>query len=386
MRTRLAQLRYQWRRIPLRTRMGLLIAVVAIAGLAWQHYSSVETAAPGSDQQAAQEGEINHDGHDHDGHALGEYQPDPSELPPPPDFSPEAARVTAERFATNFASPNGNRDDWLARISPDVMPELLDQYRLTDIRNVPQATVAHVNGPMAADPAVPTFQIDLQRRIERRNDLGDGHRRLEGQQRRPRGQPRRSRRPGPVPRRPGTNRAGACAVGGHHDARVAATWRHSDRPDDTMTAPTRLSPRPAAAADRSGQGRLSDGTDGVGGDRPHAVGAPAQGLRRRGDAGAVRADRDAAGLRAVRRRRSFPGRGRADPAMPASAAIPRHQRRHRDVLRSRPGQQRQSRHRRRPADEDPRERDHRRAGHRAAGVRAAQPRQPECPCVTGHSA
>jgi hypothetical protein len=153
-RTRLAQLHYQWHRIPLRTRMGLLIAVVAIAGLAWQHYSNVETAAPRPAQQAAQEGEINHDGH-----ALGEYQPDPSELPPPPDFSPEAARVTAERFATNFASPNGNRDDWLARISPDVMPELLDQYRLTDIRNVPQATVAHVNGPMAADPVVPTFQI-----------------------------------------------------------------------------------------------------------------------------------------------------------------------------------------------------------------------------------
>jgi hypothetical protein len=159
MKARLARLRHQWRRIPLRTRMGLLIAVVAIAGLAWQHYSSVETAAPGSDQQAAQEDEINHDGHDHDGHALGEYQPDPSELPPPPDFSPEAARVTAERFATNFASPNGNRDDWLARISPDVMPELLDQYRLTDIRNVPQATVAQVNGPMTADPAVPTFQV-----------------------------------------------------------------------------------------------------------------------------------------------------------------------------------------------------------------------------------
>ena len=160
MKARLAQLRYQWRRIPLRTRMGLLIAVVAIAGLAWQHYSSVETAAPGSDQQAAREGEINHDGHDHDGHALGEYQPDPSELLlPPPDFSPEAARVTAERFATNFASPNGNRDDWLTRISPDVMPELLDQYRLTDIRNVPQATVAQVNGPMTADPAVPTFQV-----------------------------------------------------------------------------------------------------------------------------------------------------------------------------------------------------------------------------------
>jgi len=158
-RTRLAQLRYQWRRIPLRTQMGLLIAVVAVAGLAWQHYSSVETTTPGSDLQAVQEGEINHDDHDHDGHALGEYQPDPSELPPPPDFSPEAARVTAERFATNFASPNGNRDDWLAGISGDVMPELLDQYRLTDIRNVPQATVAQVSGPMAVDPAAPTFRV-----------------------------------------------------------------------------------------------------------------------------------------------------------------------------------------------------------------------------------
>lgn len=161
MRTQLAQLRHQWRRIPLRTRMGLLIAVVAIAGLAWQHNTSSETGAPRPDQQAAQDGEINHAGHDHDhdGHALGEYQPDPSELAAPPDFSPEAARVTAERFATNFASPNGNRDDWLARISGDVMPELLDQYRLTDIRNVPQATVAQVNGPMAADPAAPTFQV-----------------------------------------------------------------------------------------------------------------------------------------------------------------------------------------------------------------------------------
>jgi hypothetical protein len=141
--------------------MGLLIAVVAIAGLAWQHNSTVETAAPRPDQRAVQDGEISHDGHDHEdgGHALGEYQPDPSELPAPPDFSPEAARVTAERFATNFASPNGDRDDWLARISADVMPELLDQYRLTDIRNVPQAAVAQVNGPMAADPAVPTFQV-----------------------------------------------------------------------------------------------------------------------------------------------------------------------------------------------------------------------------------
>lgn len=155
-------LRYRWRRIPQRTRMGLLIAVVAIAGLAWQHYAAEDAAAPQADQPAAEQGEINHDGHDHDhgdGHALGEFQPDPSDLPPPPDFSPEAARVTVERFAANFASPNGNREDWLARLSPDVMPELLDQYRLTDIRNVPQATVTEVKGPLSSDPAIPTFQV-----------------------------------------------------------------------------------------------------------------------------------------------------------------------------------------------------------------------------------
>ncbi|MCB1288745.1 MAG: hypothetical protein KDB47_13815 [Mycobacterium sp.] len=159
MRQRWAMLRYRWRRIPMRTRMGALIAVVAIAGLTWQYYS-VEDVAQTAEQVAP--GEIDHEGHDHgpeDGHAHGEYQPDPSELPPPPDFSPEAARVIAERFASNFASPNGNREDWIARVAPDVMPELLDQYRLTDIRNVPQASVAKVDGPLAADPFLPTFQI-----------------------------------------------------------------------------------------------------------------------------------------------------------------------------------------------------------------------------------
>lgn len=159
MRQRLAMLRYRWRRIPVRARMGALIAAIAVAGLTWQYYTA-EDVAPNTEQ--VDSGDIDHEGHDHgpeDGHALGEYQPDPSELPPPPDFSPEAARVTAERFASNFASPNGNRDDWLARIAPDVMPELLDQYRLTDIRNIPQASVARVDGPVASDPAVATFQV-----------------------------------------------------------------------------------------------------------------------------------------------------------------------------------------------------------------------------------
>ena len=145
MRARLRQLGLQWRRIPLRTRIGVLIAAVAIAGLAWQHYNRADTASPAQpDQQraSAESGEVSHD----DGAAIGEYQPDPSELPPAPDFSPEAARAITERFAANFASADGHRDGWLARISPDVMPELLDQYRLTDIRNLPQAIVQQVSG------------------------------------------------------------------------------------------------------------------------------------------------------------------------------------------------------------------------------------------------
>lgn len=163
MRAQLAQLRHRWRQIPTRARMGVVVAVVAIAGLAWQHYSGEPVAPPAQQEQtSADQGGINHDGHDHgeDGHAHGEYQPDPSQLPPPPDFSPEAARATAERFATNFASPNGNREDWLARVTPDVMPELADQYRLTDIRNLPQAAVTQVSGPLTGDAAAPTFQVD----------------------------------------------------------------------------------------------------------------------------------------------------------------------------------------------------------------------------------
>lgn len=156
MRHRFAQLRYRLRTIPPRIRMGALIAAVAIAGLTWQYYS-IEHAAPTAEQHAVHDA-TTPDGHDHDGHALGEYQPDPSELRPP-DFSPGAARRTAARFASTFASPNGNRDDWLARISGDVMPELLDQYRLTDIRNVPQTTVVQVSALIAADPAAPTFQV-----------------------------------------------------------------------------------------------------------------------------------------------------------------------------------------------------------------------------------
>lgn len=162
MRARLAQLRWRWRQIPRRTRLGVVIAVVAITGLLWQHYNAPQSLSTQDRQQnAAASTEHDHLGHGHedDGHAYGEYQPDPAALAPPPDFSPEAARTTVERFASNFASPNGNHDDWLTRISSDVMPELLNQYRLTDIRNVPQAKVVQVSGPVTRDLAAPAFQV-----------------------------------------------------------------------------------------------------------------------------------------------------------------------------------------------------------------------------------
>ena len=67
--------------------------------------------------------------------------------------SQDAARAAAQRFATDFATPNGNRDDWLARICGDVSDQLAEQYRLTDIRNVTQADVTSVDGPVRQEPA-----------------------------------------------------------------------------------------------------------------------------------------------------------------------------------------------------------------------------------------
>ena len=154
MRAVIAQLVWRWRRIPGLTRLAMLIAVVALAGLAWQYSSS-----PGSESgDRAAEADTAHT-YEGDGHAYGEYQLEPSEQEPPPDYSPDAAMVTAGRFAGNFVSPNGNRDDWLARIGPDVMPELLDQYRLADIRNIPQTAVTGLAEAATSDPAFPTFEV-----------------------------------------------------------------------------------------------------------------------------------------------------------------------------------------------------------------------------------
>lgn len=165
MRLQLMALRLRWRQIPGRTRMGMMLAVIAMAGLAWQHYTGGEAVSPAADTRTVVSGQDMHEhehSHSHDmgeDAAAGEYQPDPSELVPRLDLSPEAARAAAERFATNFAAPNANRDDWLARISPDVVPDLLDQYRTTDIRNLPQAAVVDLTGPLPGDPATPSFHV-----------------------------------------------------------------------------------------------------------------------------------------------------------------------------------------------------------------------------------
>ena len=104
--------------------------------------------------------------------------PPVGQLPPPTittdAASQDAAHATAQRFATNFGSPNGNRDDWLARICPDVSAQLAELYRLTDIRNVTQADVTSVDGPVRQEPGTITFDVDYSdgSRIEIRLETG----------------------------------------------------------------------------------------------------------------------------------------------------------------------------------------------------------------------
>lgn len=172
-------LRVRWRTLPGRLKLGLLIAALAVAGLTWQHYAVDSppppppvAANPADSVDAHDHGAAGDDGHDHgaagdDGHAHGEYQlPDSGGAPPAGatapaavDLSVDAARATAQRFATNFASPGGDRDGWLARISPDLLPDLQNQYRMTDIRNVPQAAVTAVAGPITQAAAGMTFEV-----------------------------------------------------------------------------------------------------------------------------------------------------------------------------------------------------------------------------------
>ncbi|MBS4730592.1 hypothetical protein MSM1_20480 [Mycobacterium sp. SM1] len=143
------RLRAWVRCIPARTRLGAGIAVIALAGLIWQHHSHTEQAGGPATQPPAASSPTSPPA---SGSAEFGDNPDVGQLPAPTvapqAASTDAARAVAARFATNFATPNGNRDDWLARISADVSPQLMEQYRLTDIRNVHQALLNSVQGPL----------------------------------------------------------------------------------------------------------------------------------------------------------------------------------------------------------------------------------------------
>lgn len=165
----IARIQSWWRRVPARIVLGAAVAVVAIAALAWQHYHHQQQAVAGHTPPAAT---VN-------APATGDLGDNRFEQLAPPTVTLDAnsaadARAVATRFATNFGSPNGNRDDWLARITPDVSVQLVEQYRLTDIRNVTQATVSVVDGPVRQEPAGMTFDVsyDDGSRIEVRMETG----------------------------------------------------------------------------------------------------------------------------------------------------------------------------------------------------------------------
>jgi hypothetical protein len=156
------QPRRWWQRIPRRVLLGLAVAVLAIGALVWQHYdttagqqpaasSPTTSSAPGPTPPAQGSPDLGDD-------------PDVDQLPPATlaatdPATQDAARATAQRFAANFAAPNGNREDWLSRITPDVSLQLARQYRLTDIRNVTQAAVTDVTGPVRQAPGTATFDV-----------------------------------------------------------------------------------------------------------------------------------------------------------------------------------------------------------------------------------
>lgn len=151
MRARLELLRWRWRQIPGRTRLGMAIAIVAIAGLIWQHDVAQESAG---DQAAAAPAAAHSGAADPDAHSHAEET-----AAAPATVTPDDARITATRFASNLASPNANHDNWVARLTPDTKADLLAQYQSADITTVTQTSVTQVNGPMSTDPSVPTFAV-----------------------------------------------------------------------------------------------------------------------------------------------------------------------------------------------------------------------------------
>jgi len=174
------RLRARWRRVPLRTRVAVLMGVIAVTGLVWQHHTHTEQAgrrpAPppvtSGATTPANPAQLGPAPPGDGGVDSSVGQSDPATIVP--DASVDAARATAQRFAANFASPNGNFDDWLARISADLSAQLKEQYRLTDIRNVTQATVVTVSGPVNQLPGTMAFQVTYSdgSRIEIRVEMG----------------------------------------------------------------------------------------------------------------------------------------------------------------------------------------------------------------------
>ena len=149
----LRRAQFRWRCIESRTRLVIIVFVVTLAGLLWNyglhHSDQTSTSSSTTSTSAAP-----------DSTDSPQNEPlSPSELPPTPDASPEGARAVVERFSTNFANPNGNFDDWFARISPDISPQLAEQYRMTDIRNVTQTSVTSVTGPVNRMPGTMAFDV-----------------------------------------------------------------------------------------------------------------------------------------------------------------------------------------------------------------------------------
>lgn len=173
------------RRTPGRVKLGIGIGVLALAGLIWQHGNpaTVPTAARPAAAAVSHDSGISAEPSAADPAAAGPdtgqnsndaaAQGDPSATVVP-DGSVEGARATAQRFATNFATPNGDAADWLNRISPDLSLQLETQYRSTDIRNVPQAGVQALTGPVSQQPGSMAFDVTYTdgNRIEVRVEMG----------------------------------------------------------------------------------------------------------------------------------------------------------------------------------------------------------------------
>jgi hypothetical protein len=153
-RGRARRLRMWVRRIPVRFRLGVIVAMIALAGLAWEHHShndSPPITASFTPTARSTPGVGDY------GENAGQQQL-PAPTVAPQAASIDAARAVAARFAANFATPGNDREDWLARIDGDVSTQLREQYQLTDVRNVTQAAVSAVEGPLDQLPGAVEFR------------------------------------------------------------------------------------------------------------------------------------------------------------------------------------------------------------------------------------